>query len=174
MTKPSKHDVVDRALDLGFTVTIEQTRHLRKDRYRASVSWGNDGDDLIVGLGSTQYEAIDSISGMEDALRRAVNESGKLCVRVAEAREDFSILNRNIEGKRPIGSLSVSGEHDDDHVFARLHAGGAEAHVVHGGEMVASAGADTIQEAVRDCLRQLQKMHEAMDHLFVYAMGGRS
>ena len=92
MTKPSKHDVVDRALDLGFTVTVEQTRHLRKDRYRTSVSWGNDGDDLIFGRGSTQYEAIDSISGMEDALRRAVNESGELCVRVAEAREDFSQL----------------------------------------------------------------------------------
>jgi len=175
MTKVPRHtndEVIQKALDLGFKVTYEYVKQV----VRVGVSFGLEGEELFGGSGASPYHASQNLTGtggytIEESLRQAYNEYNELCVRVAEAAEDFSVLNRNIEGRRPIGSMSVDGDHETDCVIAGAYPWGANARVEYGGEVIADASAGTLQEAIRECKIQLQGTRDALDALYTFVSG---
>lgn len=176
MTKVPKHtnyDIIEKALCLGFKVIQTVTRRNGDDRVRIAVCMGVEDDELFGGSGPGECSATKNLTGtggytVEESVRRAYNDYNELCARVAEAAEDFSVLNRNIEGRRHFGGMSVAGDHDDDCVVAGAYPWGANARVEYGGEVVADASADTLQEAIRECKLQLQGTRDALAELHAY------
>lgn len=173
--KPTNYDIIQKALELGFKVIQEHTKRDGEKHVHIAVCMGLEDDELFGGSGRGECSATENLTGMggsvEESLRQAYNEYNELCVRVAEAAEDFSVLSRNIEGRRSIGSMSVGGDHDDDCVVAGAYPWGANARVEYGGEVIADASADTLQEAIRECKLQLQGTRDALDALYTFVSG---
>lgn len=173
--KPTNQEIIEKALDLGFKVTYEYTRHLRKERVRVSVFRDNDECELLSGSSDSPEGAVRNLYGMcrsvEESLQRAFREADELCFRVAEAAEDFCILNRNIEGKRRLFAMTTDDDNGGSFLIAGWELCGASARVEVNDEVLAQASSPSLQEAIRECKLQLQGTRDALDALYTFVSG---